>query len=349
MRLRIRRPDDWHRHPRRYELLQITAKYVGPFGRIIGMGNTKPAIADGPDVTNWRQEIDCAFTAAGCKAKVLIAAKVLKTITPAIIDRLYEAGAKAIKIFFEGSGTTGAEQAIPIDDIEHILYPALDRIRDINKRNLRKMFALWHLENPNAEDGMHQEVECLPIFRRVVLNFPGIKMVMEHVSTAEGIELIENTPDNIAATLAIPHLRITHDHITRWGLQAGNYCRPEPQFARDRRAIVAAAISGNPKFFLGSDDAPHLWTAKSPASPKIKGMPGVCTGPYTYNHYAEVFNQNDALDKLENFGSVFGAQFYEEPLNEDFITLVREPITIPEMLDGIAMFMPGETLNLQVA
>ncbi len=344
-RFRIRVPDDLHRHPRRQSMLNLATKYIGPFARITGMGNTKPVIADGPDVTAWQSEINQALLESRQKCQVFIAAKALETTTPEVIDRLYEAGAKALKVFFKGSGTTHADEGIPINEI-HIIWPALERIQSINRKSSRKMLVLWHCENPNAEDGLSQERECIHIFDMAVRLFPGIHHVFEHMSTKEGVKYMEQVaPDNAAATITPQHLRITHDHITRWGLQAHNYCRPEAQFAADKRALVKAATSGNPKFFFGSDDAPHLWTTKVPADPCTKGMPGVFTGPYTLGHYTQVFEEAGALEKLENFASRFGAEFYQEPLNEGKIELIRDPFQIAKDLDGMVPFMPGETLN----
>ena len=308
------------------------------------MGNTKPPVANGQDVIAYQQEIKEALP-VDSDIKPLVAIKALETTTPEVIDSAYEAGAIALKIYFRGSGTMNAEDGIPIDNLQ-VLFPALDRMQSINRRYLRKMLALWHCENPNAENGMDQEVECIPIFDKAVKLFPGVRHVFEHISTKDGVDyMIDRAPDNTAATLTPQHLRITHDHITRWGLRPENYCRPEAQFAKDRRALVTAATSGNPKFFLGTDDAPHLWTAKT----SRKGSPGVFTGPYGLNHYTQVFEEADKLHVLENFASRFGAEFYGLPLNEDTIEMVKDPFLIPDEMDGIVPFMACQQLNWRVA
>ncbi|MDA8325198.1 MAG: dihydroorotase [Nitrospiraceae bacterium] len=340
MKVRIRRPDDMHRHLRQGPMLGTTLKYLGPFARALCMPNLTPPIANRTDVERYSGEISQSLP-SNTSFTPLIAIKLLDSTTPAIIEEAYNAGAAAVKVYFRGT-TTNSEDGVLIQELEQS-YPVFEKMQYINRLNKRKILLLWHGENPLSDYCLDQEEGFLNYLVEAHRNFPGLKMVMEHITTQAAVNVVKGLGDNVAATITPHHLRLTTDSIIRGKLRPHNFCMPVAKRPQDRNALIEAAISGNPKFFLGTDDAPHARNKKECA----EGCAGVWTGPYGLNHYAEVFEQAEALDKLEGFASVFGARFYELPLNEDCVDLVREPLLVEPELDGLVPFMAGQTLNWQ--
>jgi dihydroorotase len=174
------------------------------------------------------------------------------------------------------------------------------------------------------------------VLRPLLLDFPSLKVVLEHITTREGAEFVQAAGPNVAATITAHHLLLNRNALFVGGIRPHNYCLPVLKREVHRQALVAAATTGSPKFFLGTDSAPHAKSTKEAACG--------CAGCYTANAgielYAEAFESVGALDKLEGFASHFGADFYGLPRNADTITLRREPTTVPATLDYLA----GDTL-----
>ncbi len=342
MKIRIRRPDDMHRHLRAGPLLGITTKHLGPFARALCMPNTTPPIANAGDVGRYRQEIFQSLP-PGSDFIPLLSIKLLDSTTPEILEEAYNAGAVAVKVYFRGT-TTNSDDGIQIQELEKF-YPVFEKMQEINRLNKRKILLLWHGEDPISDYWMEQEKNFLPSLINTHRAFPNLKMVMEHITTEAAVNAVSGLGDNVAATITPHHLRLTTDNIIRGRLHPHNFCMPVAKRPEDRDALIRAAISGNPKFFLGTDDAPHLQGNKECA----EGCAGVWTGPYGLNHYADVFEAKGALDMMEDFASVFGARFYELPFNQGNAELERSPFKIPFLLDGVVPFMAGQVLNWQVA
>ncbi len=342
MKIVIRRPDDMHRHLRAGPLLGITAKHLGPFARALCMPNTTPPIANAEDVSRYRQEIFQSLP-PGSDFIPLMAIKLLDSTTPEIIEGAYNAGAVAVKVYFRGT-TTNSNDGIQIEELEKF-YPVFEKMEQINLLNRRKILLLWHGENPLSGYCLDQEVDFLDLMIEVHIQFRQLKMVMEHITTEAAVNAVNDLGDNVAATITPHHLRLTTDNIIRGKLHPHNFCMPVAKRPADRDALIRAAISGNPKFFLGTDDAPHLQENKECS----EGCAGVWTGPFGLNHYADVFEANGALDKLGDFASVFGARFYELPFNQGNVELERSPFKIPSLLDGVVPFMARQVLNWQVS
>jgi dihydroorotase len=178
---------------------------------------------------------------------------------------------------------------------------------------------------------------------------PGLKVVLEHITTIDAVDFVSGGSDNLAATITPHHLHINRNAMFAGGLRPDFYCLPVAKRELHRLALRAAATSGNPKFFLGTDSAPHQRSAKETAC----GCAGIFNAPYAIESYALVFEQEKALDRLEGFASEFGPRFYGLPLNSDKITLVRDPQPVPKLLDfhgatgdgaGLVPFHAGETL-----
>ena len=174
--------------------------------------------------------------------------------------------------------------------------------------------------------------------------FPRLKVVLEHITTREAVQFVEVTGENVGATITAHHLLLNRNALFLGGIRPHHYCLPVLKRETHREALVEAAISGNPKFFLGTDSAPHARRAKEAAC----GCAGIYTAHAAIELYAAAFEEAEALDRLEDFASRFGARFYGLPVNRDTVTLVREGWTVPEELsfggDTLVPLRAGETI-----
>ena len=208
---------------------------------------------------------------------------------------------------------------------------------------------LIHGQKPDAFC-LDREKEFLETLIAIAYKFPKLRIVMEHLSTAAAVKTVRDLPENVAGTITAHHLVLTlHDVLSfndgkREGLNPHHYCQPIPQRPEDLQVLVDAAISGNPKFFFGSDTAPHLRGMKESSC----GCAGVFSAPVLLPVLAEVFESRKALDKLEAFTSVYGAQFYELPLNTGTVTLEKQEWTVPLEIGGIVPFRADQKLRWQV-
>jgi len=183
------------------------------------------------------------------------------------------------------------------------------------------------------------------VLSRVVADFPGLKIVLEHVTTAEAAAFVEDASDNVAATVTPQHLIINRNALFAGGLRPHAYCLPVAKREKHRLAVRKAATSASPKFFLGTDSAPHTREAKESGC----GCAGIFNAPFALETYATVFEEEAALDRFEDFASIRGARFYGLPLNEGTITLERTEMRVPEQIGGVVPFHAGEILRWSLA
>ena len=174
---------------------------------------------------------------------------------------------------------------------------------------------------------------------------PELKVVFEHVTTAEAVQFVQSAGGNVAATITPQHLHINRNAMLVGGIRPHAYCLPVAKREKHRQALRKAATSGSPKFFLGTDSAPHTREAKESAC----GCAGIFNAPFALESYLTVFEAEGALDKFEGFASEHGARFYGLPLNEDTITLVREPCEVPDEIGGVVPFHASEMLDWKLA
>jgi dihydroorotase len=179
----------------------------------------------------------------------------------------------------------------------------------------------------------------------VVETFPALKIVFEHITTAEAASFVTESGPNVAATVTPQHLHINRNAIFAGGLRPHAYCLPVAKREEHRLAVRKAATSGSPKFFLGTDSAPHAREMKESAC----GCAGIFNAPFALESYAAVFDEEGALDKFEAFASVNGARFYGLPVNESTVALERDAIEVPDMIDKLVPFHAGETLRWRLA
>ena len=339
-KLILRKADDMHIHLRQGDLLEpILEHAVKQSARALVMPNTNPAIHNADDLKKYRQNIENSLTRINeklgkyYKFQPLMTFKVSPDTSPAMVKELKTAGATAGKLYPSGV-TTNSENGVTDFTALYPTYEAMDK---------EGLVLCVHGEEPSAFC-IDREKAFLPMLKQIARDFPRLRIVLEHLTTAEAVKLVEELPKNVAATLTVHHLMTTLDDVIGSYLKPHLFCKPLPQRSSDKDALVQAATSGNPKFFLGSDSAPHFKEKKECDC----GAPGVYTGPVLLPVLTQIFQEQNKLDKLEPFTSQFGAEFYKLPLNEEKIELVEESWTVPADVHGVVPFMAGQKLNWKV-
>ena len=339
--LQLTRPDDWHVHLRDGAQMQAVVAETGQvFGRAIVMPNLKPPIATTEAAGEYRDRIRHALP-AGSRFEPLMTLYLTDDTSADEIARAKQSGfVHAIK-YYPAGATTHSESAVS----------ALSRVRA----------ALAAMERLGVVLSIHGEVTDpdVDVFDRerafldrqlsaIVRDFPALRIVLEHITTREAVAYVRESATTVAATITPQHLLYSRNALFAGGLRPHLYCLPVLKREDHRQALVAAATSGNPKFFLGTDSAPHAKDAKEHAC----GCAGCYTAPIAMPLYAEAFEDADALDRLEGFASVHGAAFYGLPRNAGSITLDREAWRVPAMFafgeQTIVPLRAGEDLRWRV-
>ena len=334
--LTIRRPDDWHVHLRDGEMLQRVARYTArQFARAIVMPNLVPPITTVAAAQAYRERI---VAAAGPEFTPLMTCYLTDQAHPEELASGFEGRVwVAAKLYPAGATTNSASG---VTDIRNI-YPVLERMQAIG------MVFCVHGEvtDPDVDVFDREAVFIERVLVPVARDFPELKIVLEHITTAEAVQFVEASGPNVAATVTPQHLIINRNAIFAGGLRPHAYCLPVAKREKHRLAVREAATSGSPKFFLGTDSAPHARGGKESAC----GCAGIFNAPFALEAYATVFEEQGALDRFEAFASVNGPNFYGLPLNEGTVTLERAEITVPDELDGVVPFLAGQTLCWRLA
>ena len=330
--LTIRRPDDWHVHLRDGEMLKKVAPYTArQFGRAIVMPNLVPPITTVEAANAYRDRI---IAAAGPGFTPLMTCYLTDDAKPDEIARGFEEGVWiAAKLYPAGATTNSASG---VTDIRNI-YPTLTRMERIG------MVLCVHgeLTDPDVDVFDREKVFVDRVLRRLTVDFPELKVVFEHITTGQAVHFVQSAGSHIAATITPQHLIINRNAMFAGGLRPHAYCLPVAKRENHRLAVREAAMSGSPKFFLGTDSAPHAREAKESAC----GCAGIFNAPFALESYVQVFEEEGALDKLEAFASVNGARFYNLPINEETVTLERTEVAVPDEIEGLVPFHAGETLD----
>src|SRR3989344_6775 len=341
-RITLRRFDDMHCHFRMghllNEVLPVTALYAG---RAIAMPNTRPrAILTGKDVSWYRDQIYRAgnWFAKQLSFEPLMTIEIRDSTTPEMIAEAKRAGAVAGKVYPLGVTTNSDE------GLRDFFRPEIsDTFRAMEEAG---MLLLLHGELDQERTLVTKREEVfLPTLVMLAKKFPNLKIVLEHVSTRAGIEMVKQLWKNVAATITAHHLCLTLNDVIGYGIQPHNACNPMPKDFDDRDALIKAATSGNPKFFLGSDTAPHTRDKKECA----KGACGVFTAPVLPELLVEIFEQAGHLGQLEDFTSRFGAEFYGLPLNEGEVVLVKREWVVPKQIGSVVPFRAGTKLQWKLS
>ena len=334
----IRRPDDWHVHLRDGAMLASVVNFTArQFRRAIVMPNLDPP------VTRWamgeayrRRILEAVDPALGFEP--LITCYLTDTTDPDDLAEGHARGIFAAAKLYPAHATTNAEAGVT--DIRHI-RPVLARMEEIG------IPLLVHGEvTDQAVDIFDREAAFIDrIFAPLVRDFPGLRTVFEHITTEDAVRFVEEGPDTIAATITPHHLHINRNAMFEGGLRPHAYCLPVAKRERHRQALRRAATSGNPRFFLGTDTAPHARSAKESAC----GCAGIFSAPHALESYAAVFEAEGALDRLEGFASEHGPRFYRLPPNEERVRLERVAQQVPDVLDlpaaPVVPFHAGERLE----
>jgi dihydroorotase len=333
--LTIRRPDDWHVHLRDGEMLAKVAPYTArQFARAIVMPNLVPPITSVEAASAYRRRI---VAAAGPGFTPLMTCYLTDSISPDDVARGHAEGVWLAAKLYPAGATTNSDSGVT--DIRRI-YPVLERMERIG------MVLCVHGEVTDADvDVFDREAEFIKrVMHRVRCDFPQLKIVFEHITTSNAVDFV-NFSEHVAATVTPQHLIINRNALFAGGLRPHAYCLPVAKREKHRLAVRKAATSGSPKFFLGTDSAPHTREAKESAC----GCAGIFNAPYALEGYAQVFEEEGALDKFEAFASINGAHFYGLPVNDETITLERSAVDVPDEIDGLVPFHSGEKLAWKLA
>lgn len=340
--LTITRPDDWHLHLRDGELLAYTvpdaARY---FGRAIIMPNLLPPVLNTAQALAYRERI-LAHRPADSQWKPLMVLYLTDNTDPAEIERAAASGHVVACKYYPAGATTNSDSGVTqLDNI----YPVLACMEKIG------MPLLLHGEVTDTEVDIFDR-EAVFIDRhlgKLIDNFPALKIVLEHITTREGAQFVAEASANIAATITPQHLLFNRNQMLAGGIRPHYYCLPILKRQPHQQALIAAATSGNPCFFLGTDSAPHNTHRKETAC----GCAGCYSNHAALEFYAEAFDHAGALDKLEGFASFFGADFYGMPRNTDTITLQlspwQSPTNLPFGSDTLTPLGAGETRQWSVS
>ncbi len=339
MQITLTRPDDWHLHLRDGEALASVLPHTArQFGRAIVMPNLKPPVTTVEQAAAYRARI-LAAVPVGMNFEPLMTLYLTDNTPASEITQAAASGfVKAVKLYPAGA-TTNSDAGLTA------IEKAYDTLAEMERVGLP---LLVHGEvTDQAIDLFDREKVFIDtVLAPLIQRFPKLRVVMEHITTKDAAEFVASTPANVAATITAHHLLYNRNAIFQGGVRPHWYCLPVLKRETHREALVAAAISGNPKFFLGTDSAPHAKQTKEAAC----GCAGCYTAYAAIELYAEAFEKAGALDKLEGFASFHGPDWYGLPRNADTVTLVKEDWVVPASYaylstDDIVPLRAGETLG----
>ena len=319
--LTITRPDDWHLHLRDgHALTETVSASARAFGRAIVMPNLVPPVTHADQASQYKARILAEVPAGSTFQPLMTLYLTDNTSRQTILDAHARGDVLACKLYPAGATTNSDSGVTQLEKIDEALSAMAEcglpllvhgevTDADIDIFDREKVFIDRHL---------------VPLVER----YPTLKIVMEHITTEDAVRFIRSGSNNLAATITAHHLLYNRNHMLVGGIRPHYYCLPILKRNRHQQALLEAATSGNRRFFLGTDSAPHAVGAKESAC----GCAGCYTAPAAIELYAEAFEMMGALDKLEAFASFNGPDFYRLPRNQDTITLVKEAWTLPESL-----------------
>ncbi|ASI93058.1 MULTISPECIES: dihydroorotase [Vibrio] len=337
--LTITRPDDWHVHLRDGEVLKDTVRDISRYnGRALIMPNTIPPVTDTEMALAYKARIMAEKPSE--QFEPLMALYLTDNTSQEEIRKAKSAGVVAAKLYPAGATTNSDSGVTSAKNI----YSVLETMEEVG------MLLLVHGEVTTHDvDIFDREKEFLDtVLAPIVNDFPNLKIVLEHITTADAAQFVKNANDNVAATITAHHLMYNRNHMLVGGIKPHFYCLPILKRGTHQQALVEAATSGSKKFFIGTDSAPHAKGKKEAAC----GCAGSYTAHAAVELYAEVFEQEGKLENLEAFASHNGPDFYGLPRNTDTITLEKSEWNVPETMpfgnDIVVPIRGGETVNWQV-
>jgi dihydroorotase len=340
-RISLIRPDDWHLHLRDGEHMRaVLADTVRRFARAIVMPNLRPPVTTVGAAHAYRKRILAALPMSA-RFEPLMTLYLTDNTPREEIARAKESGFVHAVKYYPAGATTNSDSGVT--DLSRC-YPVFEAMAE------QGMPLLVHGEVTDSDvDVFDRERAFLErVLGPLTSRFPQLKVVMEHITTREAAQFVREAPATVAATITAHHLLLNRNALFVGGVRPHHYCLPVIKREVHREALVAAAVSGNRKFFLGTDSAPHARHTKETSC----GCAGIYTAHAALELYAEAFEQAGALDKLENFASRHGAEFYGLPLNGGSVTLEKSDTPIPEELefgsDRLVPFRAGEIVRWRV-
>lgn len=313
-------------------MLAAVALYTArQFARAIVMPNLSPPITTVEQARAYRERI---MAASRPDFTPLMTCYLTDDASPDTLQRGHAEGVWVAAKLYPAHATTNSAHGV--SDLRNV-SPALERMQEIG------MPLLVHGEvtDPDVDVFDREAVFVERVLTGLVRDFPALKIVLEHITTEEAASFVAGASPTVAATITPQHLHLNRNALFAGGLRPHAYCLPVVKREKHRLAIRAAAVSGSASFFLGTDSAPHMVGAKESGC----GCAGIFNAPFAIESYAAVFDEEQALDKLEAFASEHGPRFYGLPLNEELITLERVAAVVPEQVDGVVPFHAGETLH----
>lgn len=327
-RLTLTRPDDWHLHLRDGEQMRsVLPDSAKRFGRAIVMPNLRPPVTTTDLALAYRDRILAALPAMS-RFTPLMTLYLTDNMPAAEIAKAKASGAVHAVKYYPAGATTHSDAGVT--DIARC-FGTLEAMQ----RHDMPLLVHGEVTDPSVDvfdrEKVFIERELAPLVQR----FPKLRIVFEHITTLEAVQFVKSASRRIAATITAHHLALDRNAIFQGGIRPHHYCLPVLKRETHRLGLLQAATSGNPKFFLGTDSAPHSRLTKEAA----RGCAGIYTAHAAIELYAEIFENAGALDKLEGFASAYGADFYQLPRNRDTITLVKEAWRVPPQID-----FDGDTL-----
>lgn len=335
------KPDDWHVHLRDGEMLKQVAPYTArQFARAIIMPNLVPPVTTTAMAVDYRRRI-LAATRDYPDFQPLMTAYLTDDIDYEDLIKGHQQGVfTAAKLYPAGATTNSCHG---VTDIKNI-FPALEAMQK------QGMPLLVHGEVVDNDIDIFDREACFidTVLQPLLKDMPELKVIFEHITTQDAADFVMSAGDNIAATITAHHLQINRNDMLVGGIKPHYYCLPVAKRELHRQALRQAATSGHKKFFLGTDTAPHAVGDKESAC----GCAGIFTAPHAIEHYAQVFEEENALNQLETFASINGPNFYGLPINKDRITLIKESQHVSEIVGNndlsLSPFKAGETLVWQL-
>lgn len=341
--IRIIRPDDWHLHLRDGPMLRAVLPFTAElYGRAMIMPNLRPPVRTVQEAAAYRQRImDCL--PPGHAFLPLMTLYLTETTPPEAIRQARQTGwCAAVKLYPLGA-TTHSEQGVRS---LQAVYPVLEAMQAMGL----PLCVHGEVSDPEVDIFDREAVFVDRVLDPLRRDFPELRIVLEHVTTRVGVEYVQSSPAGLAASITPHHLLITRNELLAGGFNPHLYCLPVAKREADRQALLRAAVSGDPRFFFGSDSAPHWITDKE----KSSGAAGIFNSPTALPTVVQLFERAGALDALEAFCSLNGARFYGLPANQDRLVLRKpaEPVQVPGAVaageDRVKIFQAGECLDWQV-
>jgi dihydroorotase len=341
-RLTLTRPDDWHLHLRDGAVLARTVPDVArTFARAIVMPNLKPPVVTAADAAAYRERV-LAAVPAGAAFEPLMTLYLTDRTTPAMVEQAAATGfVRAAKLYPAGATTNSDDGVTDLARLDDTLHAMAEM----------GLVLCVHGEVTTHEVDVfdRERVFLDEVLAPLIDRIDGLRVVLEHITTEDGVELVKGAPPRVAGTITAHHMLLNRNDLLVGGLKPHHYCLPVLKSEKHREALVGAATSGDPRFFLGTDSAPHARGAKECAS----GCAGCYTAAHALPLYAEAFDAASALDRLEAFASFAGPDFYGLPRNEDTIELIEEdedvPATMPFGDEEIVPLRAGGRVHWRLA